>query len=57
MCLEKQQKCAFKSKEVYFKVLAHLITILKDHPDYLEAKHKKFTEANYQVMAEVFRTI
>jgi hypothetical protein len=47
MCLEKQQKSAFKSKEVYFKVLAHLITILKDRPDYLEAKHKTFTEANY----------
>ncbi|KAI7908037.1 uncharacterized protein BX663DRAFT_482274 [Cokeromyces recurvatus] len=36
-CLMKQAKYAFTKEETYFKIYAHVTSVMKLHPEYLEA--------------------
>ncbi|KAG1321306.1 hypothetical protein G6F62_010894 [Rhizopus arrhizus] len=45
-CLMKQAEYAFTKEETYFKIYAHVISVMKLHPEYLEAQPQHTTEAN-----------
>lgn len=42
----KQAEYAFTQEETYFKIYAHVISVMKLHPEYLEAQPQNTTEAN-----------
>ncbi|EIE75681.1 hypothetical protein RO3G_00385 [Rhizopus delemar RA 99-880] len=44
--LMKQAEYAFTKEETYFKIYAHVISVMKLHPEYLEAQRQYTTEAN-----------
>lgn len=48
-CLARQASYAFTKEEIYFKVYTHIISVMKQHPEYLEAQPKNLTEGNYNV--------
>ncbi|KAG2232265.1 hypothetical protein INT48_001550, partial [Thamnidium elegans] len=47
LSLAKQSEYAFSNDELYFKVSSHFLQILKQYPEYLQARTKNMTEGNY----------
>lgn len=55
----KQAEYTFTKEETYFKIYAHIISVMKLHSEYLEAQPQNTTEANtcMQIWSPIIESI